>query len=118
MQPRVAGLKPEGDFYRAIYLAQRTLQDFVGAVCLKLGLDSTKVARTIRVNKQGLQVLLDDADIAHMPEGQDMTADFSLLGEGEFDQQWHADGLEMQVDGEMIMHNAVGGGGYELRLHY
>lgn len=116
IQPRVAGIKSNDDYYRAIYLNDRTLQEFVKAACSKTGLDANQVSRTIRFNNQGLQVLLDDADVKQMPEGQAMTAEFCRTDDGEFEHQW---AFDMQIDGELTApHDTPGAAQYELRLCY
>ena len=76
VQPRIAG-KPQSDnFYRAIYVMSRTLKDFVGAIAMKCNLDPNIVVRTVRISREGLQILFDDECIRELSEGQDMTAEF------------------------------------------
>lgn len=68
---------PKTDYYRAIYLAQRTLEEFTNRIASKWNLDPTKITRTTRVLSQGLQVEVDDDVIREMAEGQDLIMEIS-----------------------------------------
>lgn len=60
------------EYYRAIYLMQRTLKDLIAGIALKWNIDPTKVNRIIRVLSSGLEVEMDDDVIRELSEGQDM----------------------------------------------
>lgn len=60
------------ELHRAIYLAQRTLSEFVCRVSAKWGIDASKVVRTVHVLESGLEVEVDDDVIRELSEGQDM----------------------------------------------
>lgn len=120
-QPRMAGVKAEDHYYRAVYLMRRTLKDLVTAICMKLSMEPTKILRVIRVNKQGLQVLLDDQDVAQMAEGQAMVAEFVPL-EGftssrSSGQQWNSN-TTVQVDGDLSSLRETPSSGLELKLYF
>ncbi|KAF2149905.1 hypothetical protein K461DRAFT_281140 [Myriangium duriaei CBS 260.36] len=119
LQPRIAGIKSDNDYYRTIYLMQRTLRDFVTAICLKINLEPNKVLRTTRINGQGLQMLFDDTDIVEMREGQDMVAEFSPVDESSgFGQQWNSGIADIQVDGDLSSVQESPSSGYELKLYF
>ncbi|KAJ5561808.1 hypothetical protein N7535_003730 [Penicillium sp. DV-2018c] len=65
------------DYYRAIYLAERTVQDLLKHICLKYQIDSTTISSIIHVNQKGLRVMVDDDVVRELPEGQDMIIDIS-----------------------------------------
>ena len=103
------------ELHRALYLSRKTLHEFVGRIAAKWNLDPTKVARTVRVLPQGLEVEMDDDAIAELPEGQDMVLDIlegqasSLQENGTVKKEW-----EMSVD----MDGAGSRTAYELRLSF
>lgn len=76
VKPRVRGEQPADDYYRAVYVMQRSLAHLAGGIAAKAGLDPAKVLRTVRFNPAGLSILVDDESVAEMAEGQDMVAEF------------------------------------------
>jgi hypothetical protein len=117
IQPRVAGKPREDNYYRAVYLMQRTLKDLVDSVASKSGVEPTKVLRTIRVNKAGLNILMDDETVIDLPEGQDMIADFIEMRPQEpMKREWDAGPTDIRVDGDIDVVSTVQSNGYELRL--
>ena len=59
------------EHYRAVYLAQRTLQDFNSAIALRWGLDASKIQHTLHVLPSGLRIEVDDDMVRELAEGQD-----------------------------------------------
>ncbi|KAG8625083.1 hypothetical protein KVT40_006834 [Elsinoe batatas] len=122
VQPRIAGSKPEDNYYRAIYLMQRTLKDFVTALSLKINMEPTQVMRTIHVNKDGIQILLDDNDIVELREAQDMIAEFTHVNTSSSpvkpSRQWDSGATDIQVDGELPTLHDQPSSGYELKLFF
>lgn len=119
IQPRVAGRAPDDNFYRAVYLMQRTLKDFVRALALKCNIEPTQVLRTVRISRQGRHILYDDQDIQEMPEGQDMTAEFCELRPHtppKPKREWDSGPTDIQVDGDLSAIETVHSSGYELKL--
>ncbi len=101
--------------YRAVYLTQRNLKDFVSRVAAKWNLDATKVVRTVHVLQRGLEVAMDDDVIRELSEGQDMKLEIAELD---------ASGPPIKRDWEMAL-DAPGEpdpgavpAGYELRLSF
>jgi len=121
LQPRIAGKSPENNLHRAVYLMQRSLKDFVNAAATKCGIDPSQVLRTVRVNRRGLHIFMDDEAIQEMPEGQDMTAEFSEVSNSsqhKLNREWDAGPTDIQVDGELSTATNIPSFGYELKLLY
>jgi hypothetical protein len=115
----VAGQQPKDNYFRAIYLMQRTLKDLVNGVAVKSGVEPSKVLRTLRVTQQGLNILMDDDTVLEIPEGQDMVADFvESKPQSPTQREWDSGANDIQVDGDLsVLHN-VQTEGFELRLLY
>ncbi|KAL1639441.1 hypothetical protein SLS58_007873 [Diplodia intermedia] len=117
VQPRFVGRPPEDNYYRAVYLMQRTLKDLVNGIAMKCKLEPTRVVRTIRINAKGLAIALDDSDVQEMPEGQDMTAEFQEIhADSPMKREWDSGATDVQVDGEVGAIETTTTSGYELRL--
>lgn len=76
---KVAGQTPEDDYYRAVYLMQRTVKDLISSIASKCQVHPDRVVRTFRVNSKGLKILVDDEVVRELPEAQDMTVEFSEI---------------------------------------
>jgi hypothetical protein len=79
VKPRIHGEQPADDYYRAVYVMQRSLAHLVNGIASKIGLDASKVLRTIRFNGAGLSILVDDETVGELAEGQDMLTEFVPL---------------------------------------
>jgi hypothetical protein len=83
--PKMDGQAPSDPYYRAVYIYNRTLKDFVNAVASKCGIEPTSIRRTIRQRRDtgatgkgkakssATEILFDDECVREVPEGQDMT---------------------------------------------
>lgn len=118
VQPRIAGKQPEDNYFRAVYLMDRTVKELVASIARKINVEPTKVTRTIRVNQKGLQILLDDEAVGLIPEQQDMTAEFleTTPPTQSMKREWDAGPTDIQVDGDISVIENVHTSGYELRL--
>lgn len=123
VQPRVTGRTVTDNFYRAIYLTNRNMREFVKGIASKSEIEPSKVLRTYRVSRNGLQILFDDECIRELPEGQDMTAEFSEISDNNLQpkpvREW--DVADIQVDGDVPAFSSNSGhqtSGYELKLLY
>jgi hypothetical protein len=119
VQPRLAGRQPDDNYFRAVYLMDRTIKELVAGIAMKMKVEPTKVTRTIRVNQKGLQILMDDDAIQRIPEQQDMTAEFHEIGTPpvhSMKREWDAGPTDIQVDGDISVTQNVHSTGYELRL--
>ena len=76
---KVSGSSPENDYYRAVYLMERTLKDLVINIAMKCQVDSTTVTRVLRINSKGLKIMVDDEVVRELPEGRDMIVEFSTI---------------------------------------
>lgn len=76
---KVSGSSPDSDYYRAVYLMERTLRDLVTNIAVKCQVDFTRVTRTLRINPKGLKIVVDEEVVRELPEGQDMMVEFSTI---------------------------------------
>lgn len=65
------------DYYRAVYLTERTVRDLMQKISEKYKIETDRIVRILRVNHSGLKIMVDDDVVQHLPEGQDMVAEFS-----------------------------------------
>ncbi|CAI7577409.1 unnamed protein product [Penicillium pancosmium] len=72
---RFAGNDQHPDFYRAIYLTERTVRDLMKKISEKHHIDPSRIVRILHVNQNGLRIMVDDDVVRELPEGQDMIAD-------------------------------------------
>ncbi|KFY68168.1 hypothetical protein V498_10730 [Pseudogymnoascus sp. VKM F-4517 (FW-2822)] len=66
-------------YYRAVYLAQRTLKDLVGGIAAKWNIELPRILRAIRVLPEGVEVEMDDDIVREMKEGQDVGMEVSRV---------------------------------------
>lgn len=74
---KVPGSVHGEDYYKAVYLMERTVKDLITNIALKCGVGPSQVARTLRINSKGLKIMVDDEVVRELPEGQDMIVEFS-----------------------------------------
>lgn len=67
------------EYHKAIYLMQRTLNEFVARVASKWNIDVNLVSRVVHTLPNGLEVEMDDDVIRELSEGQDMILDIAQL---------------------------------------
>jgi hypothetical protein len=72
-----------GDYYRAIYLTERTVLDFVTKISEKYKINRDAIVRVSRVSRDGLKIMVDDDVVQQLPEGQDMVAEITELSKVE-----------------------------------
>ncbi|PSN62693.1 CP2 transcription factor family protein-like protein [Corynespora cassiicola Philippines] len=118
VQPRIAGKQPDDNYFRAVYVMERTVKALVGAIAMKINIEPTKITRTIRINQKGLQILMDDDAVQEIPEQQDMTAEFHEIAAPQqpMKREWDAGPTDIQVDGDIGVIENVNSTGFELRL--
>lgn len=66
---------PPLDYYRAVYLTERTVGELLRKISEKQHIDPSRVVSVLHVNRNGLKVMVDDDVVQELPEGQDMVAD-------------------------------------------
>ncbi|CAG8108176.1 unnamed protein product [Penicillium nalgiovense] len=75
---RIAGnAKRSEDFYRAIYLTERTVQDLVKQITENYQIDPVRISNIMHTHEKGMRVIVDDDVVRQLPEGQDMVIDIS-----------------------------------------
>jgi len=104
----------KSEYYRAIYLTQRTLKDFIEATAVKWNLDLPKIHRVIHVLERGIQVDMDDDVIRELAEGRDLVMEIHQ-SQSPVKHEW-----EMSVDGVVNgeQENNVHTEGFELRFSF
>ncbi|KPI41359.1 Grainyhead-like protein [Cyphellophora attinorum] len=65
------------DYYRAVYLTQRTVHDLVNGISQKFNIDAHRVTSVMHVNAKGLHIIVDEDVVRELPEGQDMLVEFA-----------------------------------------
>ena len=64
------------EYYTAVYLFQRTVQDLIDKISRKFQKDPARVTHVIHVNSEGLYIGSDEDVVREVPEGQDMLVEF------------------------------------------
>lgn len=67
------------DYYRAVYLMQRTVKDLINSISHKFHVDAHRVTRVTHVNSRGLNIIVDEDVVRELAEGQDMIVEFTPL---------------------------------------
>ena len=67
------------EYYRAIYLMQRTVKGLINSISTKFQIDPYRVTQVTHINSRGLHIIVDEDVIRELPEGQDMIVEFTLL---------------------------------------
>ncbi|KAJ5771486.1 uncharacterized protein N7511_003537 [Penicillium nucicola] len=67
------------DFYRAIYLTERTVRDFMQQISSKQQIDPVRIVSIKHVTENGMHIMVDDDVVRELPEGQDMLVDISTI---------------------------------------
>ncbi|KAJ6032228.1 CP2 transcription factor [Penicillium herquei] len=65
-------LESSQQFYRAIYLSERTTHDLAQAISRKYGITITDNLNVLHVGDKNIKVLVDDEFVEQIPEGQHM----------------------------------------------
>ncbi|KAF4626399.1 hypothetical protein G7Y89_g11762 [Cudoniella acicularis] len=110
------------EYYRAVYLMQRTLKDLKSSIATKWNLEPTKVLRVIHVLDRGVQVELDDDVVRELAEGQDLAMEIAEVHNqqpSQLKREWEMS-LDVAVDSDNSTgcQNVVQTEGYELRLMF
>jgi len=108
------------EYYRAVYLMQRTLKDFTSSIAAKWNLEPTKILRTLHVLDRGLEVVMDDDVIRELAEGQDLIMEIAEVKTSpQLKREWDM-AVDVVVDSESATgtQNVIQTEGYELRLTF
>ena len=71
----VLGKVQDDEYYRAIYLMNRTVKDLVHSISSKCNVEASTVERVSRFDTRGLKIIVDDDVVRELPEGQDMVVE-------------------------------------------
>jgi hypothetical protein len=66
-----------GHYYRAVYLTERTVRELMNKISEEYKIDPNRIIRILRVNREGLKIMVDDEVVQQLPEGQDMVAEIT-----------------------------------------
>jgi len=90
------------EYYRAVYLMHRTVQDLISSISDKFSIDPLRVTQVTHVNSRGLHIIVDEDVVRELPEGQDMVVEFAPSQSDEaIKQQFVAPGATtVVVDGD------------------
>ncbi|KAI1619670.1 transcription factor CP2 and like protein [Exophiala viscosa] len=90
------------EYYRAVYLMHRTVEDLISSISDKFSIDPLRVTQVTHVNSRGLHIIVDEDVVRELPEGQDMVVEFAPSQSDEaIKQQFVAPGATtVVVDGD------------------
>lgn len=108
------------EYYRAVYLMQRTVRDLVNSISQKFDIDPHRVTQVTHVNSRGLHIIVDEDVVRELPEGQDMIVE---LAPTQHDQPVKQEFLqpavtEVMVDGDILPSEIVISDPLEMWLNY
>jgi hypothetical protein len=108
------------DYYRAIYLMQRTVKDLVNGISEKFQIDPTRVTRVTHINSRGLQIVVDEDVVRELPEGQDMIVEFASTPNDHpiKNELTHPTSTEVMVDNELGIFDTAVSDPLEMWLNY
>jgi len=106
------------EYYRAVYLMQRTLKDLTNSIAVKWNLEPTRILRTLHVLDRGLEVEMDDDVVRELAEGQDLIMEITEV-QNQVKREWDMS-VDVVVDNDNSSgtQNVVQTEGYELRLMF
>lgn len=112
----------KSEYYRAVYLAQRTLKDFTNSIAVKWNLEPSKIRRVLHILPRGLEIEVDDDVIQELSEGQDIVMEIGhtqspATVKGEWEMSDVNDASDESI-GDAAARNVVLADGYELRLFF
>ncbi|KIX07617.1 uncharacterized protein Z518_02270 [Rhinocladiella mackenziei CBS 650.93] len=108
------------EYYRAIYLMQRTVKDLINGISHKFQIDPHRVTQVTHINSQGLHIIVDEDVVRELPEGQDMIVEFApLQSDQPVKHEFVAPAVtEVMVDGEIAPTDTLISDPLEMWLDY
>ncbi|KAL8973348.1 MAG: hypothetical protein Q9183_000041 [Haloplaca sp. 2 TL-2023] len=73
---RYPGKAADDDCYKAIYLTERSVAELVDKLAMQCQFETSQISRVVQVNPRGIKIIVDDAVVRELPEGQDMVIEF------------------------------------------
>lgn len=119
VQRRNPGNPDAKECHRAIYLMQRSLNEFVLRIANKWAIEPSSIIRVVHALDRGLEVEMDDDVIAELPEGQDMTLEVNDLSNNSASgkRDWEMS-VDDQNDNDALSTHTATKSGYEFRLTF
>ena len=106
------------EYYRAVYLPQRTVRDLVNGISNKFQIEPHRVTQVTHVNPKGLHIIVDEDVVRELPEGQDMLVEFAPGGD-QVKQEFATQPLtDAMVDGMVEPINTIVSDPLEMWLNY
>ncbi|KAK5082053.1 hypothetical protein LTR05_007195 [Lithohypha guttulata] len=105
-------------YYRAVYLARRTVEDLIHCISEKFGIDPNRITRVTHVNSKGLQIIVDEDVVREMQEGQDMIVEFAPAKSEVIDKHGSDPLLSAGIDGDSPPPNTTIPDPLEMWLNY
>lgn len=108
------------EYYRAVYLMQRTVRDLVNSISQKFDIDPNRVTQVTHVNSRGLHIIVDEDVVRELPEGQDMIVELSPVRHEHLVKQEYLQpaAMEVLVDGAILPSEIVISDPLEMWLNY
>jgi hypothetical protein len=78
--PRMGEYDVQSNLHLAIYLESRTLDGFIQTVASKCNMLANQILRVVRINEQGIEMVLNDETVCRMVHEQAMVAEFKDIG--------------------------------------
>ncbi|KAI9773320.1 MAG: hypothetical protein M1840_007535 [Geoglossum simile] len=105
-------------YYRAVYLMERTVQDFTANIAAKFGIEPTSVTRTTYMNSKGLNVIVDDDFVREIREGQDMRVEVTEVRPeaSRVKREWHIGPSEDDDDYDVRVMDNVNSTKFEIKV--
>jgi hypothetical protein len=108
------------EYYRAVYLMQRSVRDLINSISNKFQIDPSRVTQVTHINSRGLHIIVDEDVVRELPEGQDMVVEFTTI---ESDQPVKHEfvappATEVMVDGELAPTETLISDPLEMWLNY
>ena len=105
-------------YHHAVYLMQRTLEEFNNRIALKWGLDPSKVLRTLHVLQSGLEILMDEDVVRELKEGQDMSLEVEEVTQPALPARREGERAGDAVEDDATKETTLSTGGTVLRLRF
>ncbi|KAI8947561.1 CP2 transcription factor-domain-containing protein [Xylaria longipes] len=107
--------------YKAVYLTERSMSNFISRTAAKWEIDPGRVTRAVRVLGSGLEVQMDDDVIRELSESQDMILEVAEvdLNLPQFKPEWELMAVDPPEEDGKSAHSAYRTmTGYELRFTF
>ncbi|KAI9816511.1 MAG: hypothetical protein M1827_001643 [Pycnora praestabilis] len=117
--PKLASRSLDTEYYRAVYLLQRTCSDLVQNIASKSNINPAQIIRTLHVNSKGLHIMVDDDVVREIPEGQDIKVEITEIKPyTPIKREWDSGPTDAQVDNDLGVSQHASTRGFELKLFF